>query len=266
MPILGTQEDVESFTPDRLLSHFRKYYTPGNAIVTASGRVDHDALTATCARLFGSLSNEHAESQPFDTPQTNNSIIVMEKDLEHIYLCVGTGGVSQVDHKRYALYILNALMGGSMSSHLFQEVREKRGLVYNIYSYVNCFHDTGTFGIATSTSGEFLGEVLGLVKEEIVRIRDKGITDEELEFSKEHIKGNLFISMESSEARMGRLAKNEIYFGGYIPLKETLREIAGIQKSLVNDVAREIFRDPRDISLAVLGNAGRKEVETLWKT
>ncbi len=265
MPILGRQEDVESFTRQRLLSHFGKYYTPENAIITASGRVDHDLLVARIGQLFGSLDNKGAETPHMDTPATHNSVVVLEKDLEHIYLCIGAGGVSQVDPKRYALYILNALMGGSMSSHLFQEIRENRGLVYNIYSYVNCFQDTGTFGIATSTSTEFLEEVLSLVKQEIMRIREHGITDAELAFSKEHIKGNLFISMESSEARMGRLAKNEIYFRKYIPLKETLREIAGIQKSTVNEVAREIFRDPGDISLAVLGTADRQHVEALWK-
>jgi len=155
-----------------------------------------------------------------------------------------------------------------MSSHLFQEVREKRGLVYNIYSYVNCYHDTGTFGISTSTSQESAREVLTLVKEEIVRIRDNGITESELAFSKEHIKGNLFISLESSEARMGRLAKNEIYFGGYIPLKETIREIDSIKKSEVDRIGKEIFEDPQSIPLTVLGRikkADAKSIEAIWK-
>lgn len=153
-----------------------------------------------------------------------------------------------------------------MSSHLFQEIREKRGLVYNIYSYVNCYFDTGTFGISTSTSGESVEEVITLIKNEIARVRDTGITDAELAFSKEHIKGNLFISLESSEARMGRLAKNEIYFGNYIPLKETLRSIDGIRKSDVNEMARYIFGDADDLSLTILGNVKKKNVEQAWKS
>jgi len=173
--------------------------------------------------------------------------------------------VSQVDRRRYCLYVMNAIMGGSMSSHLFQEIREQRGLVYNIYSYVNCYHDAGTFGISTSTSRESLTEVLSLIKQEILRIRDQGITDAELAFSKEHIKGNLFISLESSESRMGRLAKNEIYFGGYIPLKETLREIDSIKKSEVDEMGRTIFAKPETISLTILGNTDREEIERLWK-
>jgi len=188
--------------------------------------------------------------------------------LEHVYLCIRTKGVSQLDKRRYALYVLNAVMGGSMSSHLFQEVREKRGLVYNIYSYVNCYHDTGTFGISTSMSRESMTEVLSLVKEEIEQIRDRGITEDELAFSKEYIKGNLFISLESSEARMGRLAKNEIYFGGYVPLKETIHEIENIKKSEVDEIAREIFKEPHNIPLTVLGKlkkTDKKNIKDVWK-
>ncbi len=174
-------------------------------------------------------------------------------------------GVSQVDRRRYVLYVLNAIMGGSMSSHLFQEIREQRGLVYNIYSYVNCYHDAGTFGISTSTSQESMEEVLTLIREEMVRIRDSGITDAELSFSKEHIKGNLFIALEGSETRMGRLAKNEIYFGTYIPLKETLREIDRISKKDVAAIAREIFDSTKAVSLTVLGNVDREKVERVWR-
>ena len=180
-------------------------------------------------------------------------------------MCIGTEGVSQVDSRRYMLYILNAIMGGSMSSHLFQEVRENKGLVYSIYSYVNCYHDAGTFGISTSSSRENISEVLKLIQEEIIRVRDKGISDAELAFSKEHIKGNLFIALEGSETRMGRLAKNEIYFGKYIPLKETVHEIDRIKKKDVNAIAKEIFANPGDISLTILGNVDREQVETVWK-
>jgi predicted Zn-dependent peptidase len=201
-----------------------------------------------------------------ERPQPHAGVHFYDKELEHVYLCIGSRGVSQVDERRYPLYVLNALLGGSMSSHLFQEIREKRGLVYNIYSYVNCYFDTGTFGISTSTSGESVEEVITLIKNEIARVRDTGITDAELAFSKEHIKGNLFISLESSEARMGRLAKNEIYFGNYIPLKETLRSIDGIRKSDVNEMARYIFGDADDLSLTILGNVKKKNVEQAWKS
>lgn len=265
MPILGCEKSVEGLTEGQLKGYFKDYYGPEKAIITIAGRVDHDDCVRRIEKFFAGLVRGEAAGRELVTPVPVRGIDIYEKDLEHVYLCIGTDGVSQVDRRRYVLYILNAIMGGSMSSHLFQEIREQRGLVYNIYSYVNCFHDAGTLGIATSTSQESIGEVLTLIKEEIRRIRDEGITDSELSFSKEHIKGNLFISLEGSETRMGRLAKNEIYFGGYIALKETLREIDHIRKEDVAVIARQIFERPGEIPLTVLGNVDGAAVESIWK-
>jgi predicted Zn-dependent peptidase len=264
MTILGSVENVERFAEDELKAYFKEYYAPETAIITITGRIDHDDCVRRIEQFFKGVVSDGI-TRIMDVPEPNRGINIYEKDLEHIYLCIGTGGVSQVDPRRYPMYVLNAIMGGSMSSHLFQEVREQRGLVYNIYSYVNCYHDTGTFGISTSTSQESIDEVLGLIKTEIKRIRDDGITDAELSFSKEHIKGNLFISLESSETRMGRLAKNEIYFNGYIPFKETLRDIDSIKKKDVDAIAREIFENPEEISITVLGNANAEKIEKIWK-
>lgn len=265
MPVLGTEKTVTSLGADVIWDYFRDHYGAANTIITISGRVDHEACVENIARYFSGMPGGISHRMKLTAPDVTTGIDIHEKDLEHIYMCIGTDGVSQVDRRRYMLYILNAVMGGAMSSHLFQEIREKRGLVYNIYSYVNCYHDCGTFGISSSTSRESLAEVLGLIKEEIIRVRNDGITDAELSFSKEHIKGNLFIALEGSETRMGRLAKNEIYFGSYIPLKETLREIDSIKKSDVATIAREIFDDPDGISLTILGNVDRKKVESVWK-
>ncbi|HEY3276501.1 MAG TPA: pitrilysin family protein [Syntrophorhabdaceae bacterium] len=265
MTILGTQGNLDAFTKKNLVNHFRTHYRPQNVIITAAGRIQHEGFVKKVEALFD-MKKPHIPEIPIETPRPQPGVHFYDKDLEHAYLCIGTRGVSQIDERRYPLYVLNALLGGSMSSHLFQEIREKRGLVYNIYSYVNCYHDTGTFGISTSTSRESVEEVVSLIKKEIVRIRDKGITDEELSFSKEHIKGNLFISLESSESRMGRLAKNEIYFGSYIPLKDTLRSIDSIRKLDVNEMGRLAFSDPDDLSLTVLGNVDRKIVEQAWKS
>jgi predicted Zn-dependent peptidase len=266
MPILGSQQNVEGFAGEQLKEYFADHYSPKNAIITITGRIRHEDAVSRVSRSFSALQGREAEGPSIISPIPYNIFNIYEKELEHVYLCIGTRGASQVDKRRYCLYILNAVMGGSMSSHLFQEIREKRGLVYNIYSYVNCYHDTGTFGISTSTSKESIVEVLRLIKDEIARIRDEGITDAELAFSKEHIKGNLFISLESSETRMGRLAKNEIYFGNYIPLKETLHEIDRIQKKDVDAIAKFLFERPEDISLTVLGNVAGDKLENLWKS
>jgi predicted Zn-dependent peptidase len=266
MSILGKEENVQQMSRERLVSHFSRYHAPANTIVTASGRIDHDAFVKKIEKLFGEYTSKGETAPSVEKPSSSTGIEVYEKDLEHIYLCIGTDGVGQTDHRRYPLYALNAIMGGSMSSHLFQEIREKRGLVYNIFSYVNCFHDVGTFGITTSTSLEYLEEVIGLIKKEMAQLRDNGVAANEIRFSKEHIKGNFFISLESSEARMGRLAKNEIYFDGYVPLRETLKSIDGIQKAQLDEMSQSVFGDLSRISLAILGRVDKNVVESLWKS
>ena len=265
-PILGKEENIGTFDRAKLLEFYRRHYGVGSLLIVAAGKLDHEEFVSKVRGLFGlEVAPQGAEQGCLTEPTPTNGIEVIEKDLEHIYLLIGMKGVSQKDDRRYALYVLNTVMGGSMSSHLFQEIRERRGLVYNIYSYVSCFQDAGTFAITTSTSREYLEEVLRLVKEEMRRVRDEGLTDEELSFSKKHIKGNLLLSLESSEARMGRLAKNEIYFGRYIPLKETIRQIEKIEKADVDEMARRLFASFDEISVTLLGSVEKETVEEIWK-
>ncbi|OPY70094.1 MAG: Protease 3 precursor [Syntrophorhabdaceae bacterium PtaU1.Bin034] len=265
LPVLGIEETVERFTHDGLLDHYRTHHSPQNTIITAVGRIDHEALVKEVERLFAWPHGPGVPSSSPAKPKSFPAVHVYEKDLEHIYLCIGTDGVSQTDARRYALYAMNAVVGGSMSSHLFQEIREKRGLVYNVFSYVNCFHDVGGFGISTSSSPGSVEEVIGLIKEEAAKLKKEGISPAELAFSREHIKGNFFISLEGSEARMGRLAKNEIYFDRYIPVRETLKKIDHVQKPQVDEMSRLAFGQPESMALTVLGKVDRKKIERIWK-
>ena len=265
MTILGPEENVGAFTRSGLVAHFRNHHHPRNMIITATGRVDHDAFVKRLEALFGNADGKTPTPHPIKRPRSHANTQVFEKDLEHVYVCIGCDGTGQTDALRYPLYALNAVVGGSMSSHLFQDIREKRGLAYNIFSYVNCFHDVGTFGISTSTSDEYLDEVLGLIREEIARLAKDGITRQELAFAKEHIKGNFFISLESSEARMGRLAKNEIYFDRYVPLKETIAEIDRIKKKDVDEMSQHLFGGPDGMSLTILGPVNAERIARLWK-
>jgi predicted Zn-dependent peptidase len=266
LPVLGEEASVERFTRDDLMAHFAAHHCPRNTIITAVGRIDHDAFVKRMAELFSGYGEGGAPSFENQKPRSFPVIKVYEKDLEHVYLCLGTDGVSQTDRRRYALYALNAIVGGSMSSHLFQEIREKRGLVYNIFSYVNCFYDAGNFGISTSSSAESIEEVIRLIKDEGARLKKDGISPAELAFSKEHIKGNFFISLEGSEARMGRLAKNEIYFDRYEPIKETLKKIDRVQKPQVDEMSELIFGHEETMALAVLGPVEQGTIERLWKS
>lgn len=265
LAVLGVEETVERLTRDALLEHYRLNHCARNMIITVVGRLDHDTVVKKVERLFSEAPDVTPPPAATETPRSFPGIYVYEKDLEHVYLALGTDGVSQTDGRRYALYALNAIIGGSMSSHLFQEIREKRGLVYNIFSYVNCFHDVGTFGISTSSSEESVEEVIGLIKEEAAKLKEQGITPGELAFSKEHIKGNFFISLEGSEARMGRLAKNEIYFDRYIPVKETLKKIDGVNKPRADEMSRLVFGQPDSMAVAVLGRVDKSKIEKLWK-
>jgi predicted Zn-dependent peptidase len=266
LPVLGVEETVESFTRDGLMEHYSRHHAPQHMIFTAVGRIDHDSLVKKVEALFSGYENLGTPLPTFEAASSFPGVYVYQKDLEHIYLCLGTNGVSQTDHRRYSMYALNAVVGGSMSSHLFQEIREKRGLVYNIFSYINCFQGVGDFGISTSSSAESLKEVLGLIKEEMRKLKEEGIGLSEIAFSKEHIKGNFFISLEGSEARMGRLAKNEIYFDRYEPIKETMKKIDRVQKSQVDEMSRLVFGKPESMALAVLGGVNRDEIEKLWKS
>jgi predicted Zn-dependent peptidase len=264
LPILGSVENVEGFTRDMLLHRFANNYSPANAVMTATGRFDHDALVAEAEKRMSGLPGFDLSADASAPPVSHTTIDIRNKDLEHTYVCIGTDGTGQMDERRYPLYALNAIVGGSMSSHLFQEIREKRGLAYNIFSYVNCFRDVGTFGISTSTSDDLIPEVIGLIKEEVAAVGRSGVSDSELAFAKEHIKGNFFMSLESSEARMGRLAKNEIYFGRYIPLKSTLQEIEKIKRSQLEEVANLVCGDASRMSLVVLGPVDEGKIRELW--
>jgi predicted Zn-dependent peptidase len=264
LPILGSVENVEGFTREMLLSRFTNHYSPANAVLTATGRFDHDALVAEIERRMADLPEFNVSAELPGDPVSHRSIEIYKKDLEHTYVCIGTDGTGQTDARRYPLYALNAIIGGSMSSHLFQEIREKRGLAYNIFSYVNCFRDVGTFGISTSTSDDLIPEVIELIKKEMETIGKSGVSDSELSFSKEHIKGNFFMSLESSEARMGRLAKNEIYFGRYIPLKSTLQEIERVKKPEIEEMAHVICGNASSMSLVVLGPVDEGKIKELW--
>lgn len=267
LPILGKKDNVQSFKRETVFEHFKKNYSPEKMVITASGRIEHDDFLRKVQSLFGGIENSSNFCPPQNTsPKAQRIIDVFPKDLESLYILIGTEGVSQIDHKRYTLYVLNAILGGSMSSRLFQEIREKRGLVYSIYSYVNCYYDTGTFGISTSTSPKDSYQVIRLIKDEILNLKRNGISESELKFAKDHIKGNLHISLENTEARMGRIAKNEIYFGRYIPVRETLRAIDAVTVKDVNNLINDLFQSLEKVSIVILGETDKQRVKEIWES
>jgi len=225
-PILGTKETVESFSAELLRDYFKGVYTAKNLIVSAVGNLEHAKVRDLVAEKFGSLTTP---SPPADdeAPRVVPKILVRNKELEQSHLCVGVSSYPQNHDDRYSSYVLNTLLGGSMSSRLFQNVREKRGLAYAVFSGLSAYRDAGSFTIYAGCSNEAVGEVLDLVVEELRTVKQAPVPEAELQRSKDHLKGSVMLSLENTASRMSHLARQEIYFDRQFGLDETLN---GIEK------------------------------------
>jgi len=257
-PILGTKETVESFTPERLRHYFAKAYTAPNLIVAAVGNLEHGKVRELVEEKFGSLS-EPGEGVVDQAPRVAPKILVRNKELEQSHLCIGVGSYPQNHDDRYASYVLNTLLGGSMSSRLFQNVREKRGLAYAVFSGLSAYRDAGAFTVYAGCANEAVGEVLDLIVEELRGVKQTVVLDAELQRSKDHLKGSLMLSLENTASRMSHLARQEIYFDRQFGLDETLAGIERVTSGDVQRVAADLFRNG-SLAATVLGNVNGLEI------
>jgi predicted Zn-dependent peptidase len=251
-PILGTRETVESFDADLLRSYFVNAYTPSNLIVSAVGNLEHERVRELVEQKFGALASVGAtllEEAPTVVPK----IQIRSKELEQSHICLGASSYPQNHDDRYASYVLNTLLGGSMSSRLFQNVREKRGLAYAVFSGLSAYRDAGSFTIYAGCANEAVGQVIDLVVEELRTIKQTTIPDAELQRAKDHLKGSLMLSLENTASRMSHLARQEIYFDRQFGLDETLHGIERVGSRDVQRVAADLFRDG-SLAATVLGN------------
>ncbi len=260
-PIMGTQDTVASFNRRRILRFFNHNYRGKNLVISVAGQVKHDQLIDLVSRHFGSIAA--MEEDVRDVPPNPSAVTsTTEKDLEQIHLIIGCAAPSSTDPRRYASFLMNALLGGSMSSRLFQEIREKRGLVYDIQSYLNAYLDTGMLGIYAGTGEEQVREVIHLVHREMERLRNDPLTDKEIRDAREMIKGNFLLSMESTDNRMTRLAKNEFCFGRQISWEEVMEKIEAVTPGDIHDLAGEMFA-PERLSMVAVGRVSPGIVETM---
>jgi predicted Zn-dependent peptidase len=251
-PILGTRKSVGGFGRPELLAFFRKVYEPGNLLIAAAGHLDHADTAALVRRHFGDLAprrNGHKASPPVARARV---VSRSKKELEQVHLCLGAPAYPQGHADRYGLYVLNTVLGGSMSSRLFQNVREKRGLVYSISSGVAAYSDAGAFTIYAGTSLDSVDEVVRLSLEELRRAREEPLPPEELRRAKDHLKGSLMLSLESTGSRMNHIARQEIYFGRQFALDEITTGIEAVTADDVARIAGALFGGPLHASL--LGN------------
>ena len=251
-PILGTPETVESFGDESLRRYFRGAYTAKNLIISAVGNLEHDRVRDLVNEKFGSLV-EPGESFQDVAPTVVPKILVRNKELEQSHLCVGVSSYPQNHDERYSSYVLNTLLGGSMSSRLFQNVREKRGLAYAVFSGLSAYRDAGSFTVYAGCSNEAVGEVIDLIVEELRGVKQSPVSDAELQRSKDHLKGSLMLSLENTASRMSHLARQEIYFDRQFGLDETLQGIERVTAEDVQRVASDLFRNG-SLAATVLGN------------
>ena len=255
-PIQGTVESVSAMTPEIIGRYFRESYQPGNLLITATGNLEHEALVSEIRTAFEPLTNGAAP--PVATPpRLHSGIIVKEKkELGQVHLCLGVRGFPLAHEARFQEYVLNTLLGGTMSSRLFQDIREQRGLAYNVFSSVNSFMDTGYLMVYAATSPESAEQVIRLVQEEFRSLREKSPVEREMKMARDHLKGSLMLSLESSSSRMSNLARQEVYFQRPFTLNEILEGIDRVQPEEVRVLAEKMFHRST-CALAVLGNTSR---------
>ena len=226
-PILGEKKIVTGLNRDTVLTHFREEYCPSRITIAAAGRLEHDALVELLGRRLEGLPHG-GPSRREGRPVLQRCVELVEKSLEQVHFVIGGAGLQQDAPDRYALFLLNTIVGGSMSSRLFQEVRERQGLVYSIHSGNVAFRDSGLFYVYAGTEPAHFTRVVGLTLGELRKLRTDGVTDDELKRAKDHLKGSLILSLESTGSRMTRIAKQELYFGRAFTFDELLDGIDSV--------------------------------------
>ncbi len=251
-PILGTPETVKQFSKEGLSGRFQKWFAPDQIVVTAAGNVTHEQVMALAEREFGQLKPS-GEAEPESAPKTAAPIhLETKRDLEQVHLCIGVPCVPLADERRFAVAVLNNLLGGGMSSRLFQNIREKQGLAYAVFSELTPYSDAGMLSVYAGTAKETLGKVLDMTIAEFRAMKESPVTDEELLRAKNHLKGSLMLSLESTSSRMSNLARQELYFHRFSTLDEILSAIEAVTQEQVQGFAQQFFQ-PEKIAVTVLG-------------
>jgi predicted Zn-dependent peptidase len=257
-PILGRLETVEGLKRARLKDFFTENYMRVQPIFVGAGRLKHEDLLKPVQEALGSIRPRPRQNHR-RPPKANPQILVKNKTLEQVHLVLGAPGFSATHPRRYAFSVLNTVLGGGMSSRLFQEIRENRGLAYSVYSFLSSFIDSGMIGVYVGTGGKTLASVLKIIRREMTKLAENSLKSGELRSAKEQLKGNLLLSLESTDSRMGRLAKSEIYFHRFVPTEEIIERVENVSADEVAELARQLFQTT-PLSLTVLGPVTEKDI------
>jgi predicted Zn-dependent peptidase len=263
-PILGTVESINAITRGQINEHYVERYTPPHLVISAAGNLDHDTVVQLVAAAFGPVLGNFDGATPA-APRLRDSgglwegygtaagsgVTLVTRDIEQANLVLGCEGLARTSQQRFALGVLNAALGGGMSSRLFQEVREKRGLAYSVYSFASQHADTGLWGIYVGCLPSKADEVLSICSAEVAKVVDGGLTDEELERGKGQVRGGIVLGLEDPSSRMTRLGKAELVYPSLEPVDEVIASISAVTNEDVRAVAAEVLARPK--ALAVVG-------------
>jgi predicted Zn-dependent peptidase len=261
-PILGTAKTVANFNQQAVFDFYAGRFTPRNMVFSAAGNLEHDAFVAQVEKEFDSLTASGDAATPkVDAPKATPHITLKRKKaLEQVQFCLGVPAPPVNDRRRYGVYLLNTMLGGGMSSRLFQTIREDQGLAYAIYSEMNPFRDTGSLCVYAGTSVDKTRKVLQLTLQELRRLKEETVSDVELKRAKDQVKSNMVIGLESSGSRMANLARQQMYFGRFFGVDEMMEEIEAVTTADVQELAQELFQ-PELMALTLLGNLGSMKIE-----
>ena len=252
-PILGTPETVSALTRRTLQEWFGRWYAPNHLLITAAGHLSHTQLVDLVAERFAQLApseNGAADSTPQPAPHIT---LRTKNELEQVHLCIGVPALPLTDDRRFAVSILNNVLGGGMSSRLFQNIRERQGLAYAIFSEMNSYRDAGMLSVYAGTSIDTAGQVIRSILEEFRRMKDEPLSEEELRRAKDHLKGATLLTLEGSSSRMNSLARYHLYFNRHFTPQELIAMLERVTADEVRQIAREFFA-PERIAASVVGN------------
>jgi predicted Zn-dependent peptidase len=267
-PVLGTVDTVNALTRDQVARFYRKHYDPTRLVVAAAGNIDHVTVVRQVRRAFdraGALGRTDAEPRPpragARTIRTAGRVELLDRRTEQAHVVLGMPGLSRTDERRWALGVLNTALGGGMSSRLFQEVREKRGLAYSVYSYTSSFADCGMFGVYAGCQPRRVPEVLKICRDELQQVVEHGLSEEELRRAIGQLSGSTVLGLEDTGALMNRIGKSELCWGEQLSVDDMLARIAAVTPDEVSAVARDVLGQRP--SLAVIGPLKEKQAARL---
>ncbi len=269
--ILGTVESVTGISRPDAMAYLKERYTPDNLVVAAAGNVRQDQVVKEVEKYFGGVGGKLAFSGD-EIPVLHSQTLIRQKKTEQVHLCLGMPGIRRNDPRKYALYLLDVILGGGMSSRLFQELREERALVYSTYSYHVSYQETGLFTVYAGTSPGQVDKVLALMKEEFAKVRSGAVGEEEFRRAKEQLKGSLMLSLESTTNRMSRIAKSDLFYERILSPDEVTAQIDAVTMKDLNKIAGDILNEEM-MTLAAIGplkgtepGKGKARVEKPGKT